>query len=113
VKKNRPDVTNPDKVFGVRQLAAALQMQRRDCDGSTCFATDQRRFCLKTYGTQLRIFRLPAFLGLPDTTRSADGAFICISLKSVQTVVFFPLLPSFYSIFRLCIPAEVLIRNGV
>jgi hypothetical protein len=52
VRKNRPDVTNPDKAFGVRQQAAALQMQRRNCDGSTRFATDQRRFFLTTAGTQ-------------------------------------------------------------
>jgi hypothetical protein len=65
VRKNRPDVTNPDKVFGVRQrscrfrnksgsCAAALQMQRRNCDGSTRFATDQRRFFLRTHGTHYR-----------------------------------------------------------
>jgi hypothetical protein len=71
VRKNRPDVTNPDKVFGVRQrscrfrnksgsCAAALQMQRRNCDGSTRFATDQRRFFSEPTGrTIVEAGRLP------------------------------------------------------
>jgi two-component system, cell cycle sensor histidine kinase and response regulator CckA len=62
VRKNRPAVTNPDKVFGVRQQAAALQIQRGNRGGSTPFETDQRRFFLRAYGTAAGINRALAVL---------------------------------------------------